>query len=134
MCTSAVPDILTFVCSIFIHMFLLCCSKNYFYTLEFCITTFKWPWTSMGKSLDWHHHKDKCFLHSEWKSLSKQLPTCVLKEKETRWWNVSSRCHVHPCRFSYGRNSAETLIPFFFLSDCLFMYISASSLTSYVLL
>lgn len=61
---------------------LLCCSKNYFYTLEFCIMTLKWPWKSMGKSLHWHHHKDKCFLRSQWKILSKQLPTCVLKERK----------------------------------------------------
>lgn len=134
MCTSAVPDLLTFLCSVFIHMFLLCCSKTYFYALCFCIVTHKWPWKSMGESLYWHHHKDKCFLHSGWEILSKQLPACVLKQRKKRddgIWAVAATL-IHGS-FPTGRRVARCLCVFF-LFVSLYIHISAPSLISYALL
>lgn len=123
MCTSAVPDLLTFLCSVFIHMFLLCCSKTYFYALCFCIMTHKWPWKSMGESLYWHHHKDKCFLHSGWEILSKQLPACVLKQRKKRddgIWAVAATL-IHGS-FPTGRRVARCLCVFFFFSVSTFTF------------
>lgn len=117
---------------IFIHMFLLCCSKNYFYALWFCIMTHhKWPWISMGESLYWHHHKDKCLLYSGWEILAKQSSHCVLKQRKEHddgiWAAAATLIHV---RFPMGGRVERCPYAFLFFH----IHISALSLISYILL